>query len=275
MNERVEAFAWNPRTALSLPLLRRFRVGPRTNNFGDLVGPVVVELMRSRLGLSDLASANRPTRLFSVGSILHFADEGDVVWGSGVNGKIGADRYRWRTLDIRAVRGPLTRAWIADRTGQDVPAVYGDPALLLFELGFPAPVRETSRAVTYIPNLNDFGAEAPVAAVSPRSPLPHVLQQIAASEVVVTSSLHALVFSEMLGVPVALIKPSVESAFKYEDYARGTGRDEIPMFESFASALTHVTTSVHRDENPLSSWSSEPLRAAFPADVFLPSGARS
>ncbi|MCT2085764.1 polysaccharide pyruvyl transferase family protein [Microbacterium enclense] len=275
MTDRVEAFAWNPRTAPPVPLLRRLRVGPRKNNFGDLVGPVVVDLMRSRLGLSDLSSAGRPTRLFSVGSVLHFAADGDVVWGSGVNGKIAVDRYGWRTLDVRAVRGPLTRAWIADRAQQDVPAVYGDPALLLFELGFPVPVREPSRSVTYIPNLNDLGTAAPATVVSPRSPLPHVLEQIAASEVVITSSLHALVFAELLGVPVALIKPTAESAFKYEDYARGTGRDDLPMFDSFAAAVTHLTTSVHRDENALASWSSEPLRAAFPSDIFRPKGARS
>lgn len=275
MTDRVEAFAWNPRTALPLPLLRRFRWGPKKNNFGDLVGPIVVELMRSRLGLSDLSRAGHPTRVFSVGSVLHFAADGDVVWGSGVNGKIGADRYSWRALDVRAVRGPLTRGWISDRTGEDIPAVYGDPALLLFELGFPRPLREASRAVTYIPNLNDLGREAPATVVSPRSPLPVVLEQIAASEVVVTSSLHALVFAELLGVPVALIKPSAESAFKYVDYARGTGREELPMFDSFTAALTHATKSVHRHEDALASWSSEPLRAAFPADVFRPNGTDS
>lgn len=275
MTDRVEAFSWNPRTAPPLPLLRRLRVGPRKNNFGDLVGPIVVELMRSRLGLSERSRSGEARRLFSVGSVLHFAADGDVVWGSGVNGKIGADRHVWRELDVRAVRGPLTRAWIQERTGKDVPAVYGDPALLLFELGFPVPTREVARAVTYIPNLNDLGEEAPAPVVSPRRPLPYVLEQIAASEAVVTSSLHALVFAELLGVPVALVKPSAESAFKYEDYARGTGRDELPMFESFDSALTHVTTSVHRDEDALASWSSEPLRAAFPADIFRPLGVRS
>lgn len=275
MTDRVEAFSWNPRTALPVPLLRRFRVGPRKNNFGDLVGPIVVEMMRSQLGLSERSSSGDPRRLFSVGSVLHFAADRDVVWGSGVNGKIGADRHGWRELDVRAVRGPLTRTWIEERTGKDVPAVYGDPALLLFELGFPMPTRKVSRAVTYIPNLNDLGAEAPVPVVSPRRPLAYVLEQIAASEVVVTSSLHALVFAELLRVPVALVKPSAESAFKYEDYARGTGRDELPMFESFDSALAHVTTSVHRDDDALASWSGAALRAAFPADIFQAAGSRS
>lgn len=271
MTGRVEAFAWNPRTSLKLPVVRRFAVGPRKNNFGDLVGPMVVELMRARLGLSDQSRSGATVRLFSVGSVLHFASDGDVVWGSGVNGKIGVDRYDWTSLDVRAVRGPLTRKWVSDRTGKEAPAVYGDPALLLFELGFARPVREATRDVLYIPNLNDLGSPAPAGhTLSPRSPLRQVLDEIAASEVVVTSSLHALIFAEMLGVPVALIKPSAESAFKYEDYARGTGRDELPMFEDFSSALTHASTSRYRDEDVLAAWSSEPLISAFPADVFAP-----
>jgi pyruvyltransferase len=273
---RVETFAWNPRTSLNLPFVRRFALGPRKNNFGDLVGPMVVELVRERLGLSPHSRSGDPVRLFSVGSVLHFADDGDVVWGSGVNGKIPSDRYRWSTLDVRAVRGPLTRQWVSDRTGEQAPAVYGDPALLLFELGFDRPPREASREVLYVPNLNDLGRPVPTGhVVSPRSPLRQVLAEIAASEAVVTSSLHALVFAEMLGVPVALIKPSAESSFKYEDYARGTGRDELPMFADFASALAHASTSRHRHEDALAGWSSAPLLAAFPADVFVPSIART
>lgn len=272
MTGRVETFAWNPRTSLNLPFLRRFAIGPRKNNFGDLVGPMVVDLMRERLGLSPESRSGSPVRLFSVGSVLHFADDGDVVWGSGINGKISSDRYRWSTLDVRAVRGPLTRQWISDRTGHPIPDVYGDPALLLFELGFPRPVREASREVLYVPNLNDLGGPVPAGhVVSPRSPLRQVLTEIAASEVIVTSSLHALIFAEMLGVPVALIKPSAESAFKYEDYARGTGREELPMFEDFPSALAHASTSRHRHENALAAWSSAPLLTAFPDDVFMPS----
>lgn len=276
MTGRVETFAWNPRSSLNLPLVRRLAIGPRKNNFGDLVGPIVVDLLRERLGLSPKSRSGDAIRLFSVGSVLHFANDGDVVWGSGVNGKIASERYRWRSLDVRAVRGPLTRQWVSDRSGQQAPAVYGDPALLLFELGFPRPVRQQSREVLYVPNLNDLGRPVSTGhVVSPRSPLHMVLAEIAASEIVVTSSLHALIFAEMLGVPVALLKPSAESGFKYEDYARGTGRDELPMFEDFASALTHASTSSHRDNDALAEWSAGPLLHAFPADVFAPSGTRT
>ncbi|QLD12262.1 polysaccharide pyruvyl transferase family protein [Microbacterium oleivorans] len=214
-------------------------------------------------------------RLFSVGSVLHFARDGDLVWGSGVNGKINADRHRWGALDVRAVRGPLSRRWISDFNGQDVPEVYGDPALLLFELGYERPDRVIKREVTFIPNLND--SQRPLgssATVSPRSAIARILTAIAQSENVVTSSLHALVFAELLRVPVALIKPPSESPFKYQDYARGTGRDELPMFDDYRSAMAHASSSTYRDEDALAAWSSHELLRAFPADVFVPADAR-
>lgn len=271
MTPRVESFAWNPRRSIKLPVLRRAAIGPRVNNFGDLVGPIVVDLVRSRLLLSDRSSSGLPVRLFSVGSVLHFAQDGDVVWGSGVNGKIDAERHRWRALDVRAVRGPLSRRWVESFSGQDVPEVYGDPALLLFELGYPRPERASRRGVTFIPNLNDPRRPLPPSSsISPRTPLRNVLTAIAESETVVTSSLHALVFAELLKVPVALMTPPAESPFKYQDYARGTGRDDLPMFDDFARASTHASSSTYREEDALGAWRSRALLEAFPADRFLP-----
>ena len=50
-----------------------------------------------------------PRRLLAVGSILHLARDNDVVWGSGVHGKIVVRRHQFKQLDAREVRGPLTR----------------------------------------------------------------------------------------------------------------------------------------------------------------------
>lgn len=98
------------------------------NNFGDLLGPLIVSRLMAQLGLDP--EAVRPARLLTVGSVLHWAQDGDVIWGSGVNGNIPGGQHIARILDIRAVRGPRTRAFLAGR-GFTVPEVYGDPALLL------------------------------------------------------------------------------------------------------------------------------------------------
>lgn len=266
----IVVFSWNPRRRFPLPVVRRFEIGPRTNNFGDLVGPKIVSLMLRRLGLENTGTpSSNGRKLFSVGSVLHFAEDGDVVWGSGMNGKISADRNSWKHLDVRAIRGPATQAFITSRSGISVPDVYGDPALLLFELGFPMPARSTERGTLFIPNLNDSAhAGGDLVKVSPRKKLEDVITAIASSEAVVTSSLHAFLFAELLDVPVALLKPRAESDFKYLDYARGTGRAEIPMFDDLESAKRHARSSSRHNDRPLSQWSSEKLLRAFPADLF-------
>jgi pyruvyltransferase len=257
----VEIFHWNPRRPARGRVLRRLRWLDRPlNNFGDLLGPVVVEAMLRRLGLRpEDAVADR--QLLSVGSVLHFAQPGAVVWGSGVNGKIPAERHRTADLDVRAVRGPLTRRFLADR-GVEVPAVYGDPALLLPILLPDLRRSRPTRTLTVIPNLNDAATAAPVDGfVSPRGRLRGVLEAIASSELVVGSSLHAVIVAEALGIPARLVRSEAESDFKYADYYAGTGR---PGFEAAAS----VQEAIAMGGEPPISWDPQPLLDAFPADLW-------
>src|SRR5688572_22599987 len=100
-----EIFHWNPkvlhpglrgvaRGPLRRPLTRL--LGRRPNNFGDLIGPLIVEWMLKRRGVAaDIPGA---VRLMSVGSIMHFAVNGDVIWGSGVNGKVRPEWHRFNEL---------------------------------------------------------------------------------------------------------------------------------------------------------------------------------
>ena len=74
--------------------------------------------------------------LYTVGSILGTGMCNATVWGSGYIDKYTVGNTykkilpKLRKLDIRAVRGPLTRDVLLS-TGYDCPEVYGDPAVLL------------------------------------------------------------------------------------------------------------------------------------------------
>ncbi len=180
---RVRIFSWNPRrSALPARLARWLPVGQRVNNFGDLLGPLVVNRLLARHGIAS-ARGLRECTLFSVGSVLHFAHDGDVVWGSGVNGKMPGDSYLFRRLDVRAVRGPLTRDFLQSR-GIEVPTTFGDPALLLPTLApeLFAAARRDQHAITVVPNFNDLPAYAADPDVlNPRSPLEVCLNRLAAA----------------------------------------------------------------------------------------------
>jgi pyruvyltransferase len=95
------------------------------NNFGDLLGPLIVQRIRATQGLGRPARDGQ-VRLLTAGSIMRMARPGDVIWGTGVNGKSIGAQYSGLELDIRAVRGPLTRD-VLERNGHRVPRVCGDP----------------------------------------------------------------------------------------------------------------------------------------------------
>lgn len=253
----VELFHWNPRRpVLPGPLGRLLPIRRPVNNFGDMLGPAV----STALAPLD-ALATEPARLLSIGSILHFAQDGDVVWGSGVNGKVTGDPVGSAKLDVRAVRGPLTAMALRQR-GILAPDVFGDPGLLAPALfGITRDLQPTIE-VTCLPNLHDFGSwRATPGLLSPRGDFITVMKTIAASHLLVTSSLHGIVIADALGVPVSPVRPTAESMFKYEDYYEGTGR-ALPIFsESVARALDASAPGL--------SWDSRTLVDAFPRDLWL------
>lgn len=247
----VDVAAWNPvrrtgRWGRGTPIARPLR------NFGDLLGPFVVRELVAQLGLGYAAT---PRRLLSVGSILHFARAGDVVWGSGLNAK---EPDLADGVDVRAVRGP--------RTGERFPGVpvTGDPALLLGGLRPELVVPPEARSgIVIVPNLNELaGIRDRGRVVNPRAPLEKVLRRIAASELVVGSSLHGLVVAEALGVPARAVRSEAEPALKYEDHYLATGRDPRDV------VAASVEEAIERGGAPAPDWSPDALLESFPADLW-------
>jgi pyruvyltransferase len=211
----------------------------------------------------DVRAATSDHRLLSVGSVLHLARDNDVIWGTGVNGKIQDIHYVFRTLDVRAVRGPLTHEFLS-RRGIEAPAIFGDPVLLLPivmpELVSWSQVKQYS--LTVVPNFNDFSGYEPASTLlDPRSPVDVCLRRIAQSEFIVGSSLHAIVVAESLGIPARLISSSVEDPFKYEDYYLGTGRPNAETALTIEEAIR-----MGGERGPV--LDADRLLGAFPFDLW-------
>jgi pyruvyltransferase len=259
--DRQHVFWWSPPGG-RFPLRRR-------ENVGDHLSPVIVQRVLDgyRLRIAD----KRPGtgRLLAVGSILHFGRDGDVVWGSGVNGKVSADRYRFRRLDVRAARGPLTREFLR-RRGISCPQIYGDPALLLPRL-FPEleQARTGEREFVIIPHLHERQV-AQRTGVDRRHVLSttvgwrRFVQRVLESRFVLAGSLHGLIIAEAFGIPARLLRLSDgESLFKYEDYYLGTGRD------GFRPAST-VAEGLDLGGEPAPAFDADALLGAFPGDLWQP-----
>ncbi len=260
----VEIIHFNPRRRRPGML---GRVLPRRplNNFGDLIGPALVSRILQERGLAEPVEHRR---LVTVGSILRLTRPGDVIWGSGINGK-SMDVGAAPDLDIRAVRGPRTRDMLLT-TGAVVPEVFGDPALLWSRywsrhsyLDGAAP--SAIRAVAVVPNHNDRATVSGPEVISPLGDVHDVIREIARSEFVCGSSLHGIVLAEAFGIPARLIRSGVEPDFKYDDYYRGTGRPTH-------TPATTVAEAIAMGGEPAPVFDAEALLAAFPDDLYTPVG---
>lgn len=204
------------------------------DNIGDYLSRVVVShLLATRdLELTEKLDVSRP--LFSIGSVLHFAQTGDVVWGSGINGHIPAAKHRFAALDVRAIRGPLTRKFLMEQKGIDAPEVFGDPALLT-PLLLPRSLLVSEELVAskdfvVIPHFSeslDRYAKVRDKIVSPICRPAEFIRQILQAKLVISSSLHGVILAEAYGIPSVFLNwGNVEPAFKYDDYYLGTGRSQ-------------------------------------------------
>lgn len=236
------------------------------DNFGDALGPPICEA-QVRLSGRSVDQATTRRRLWSVGSVLHRARAGDIVWGSGANGNALSHRLAL-SLDVRAVRGPLTAQWIADQ-GRAVPAVFGDPALLLPTL-MPELVpgeNDRSGATLFVPHIDELATAHEVATdavemLSPLSPWKECTVALARASFVIASSLHGLIVAEAFGVPARMLRVSErEPTFKYRDYYESTGRSDFAFARSIPEALEmggeqpgHIDLA--------------PLLAAFPFELW-------
>ena len=267
----IDLLRWNPKRAIRLRPSRLFRwtsklpFAPRVSNFGDVLSVNVVRSVVDSIDDAHVAPrASRGTypRLGAVGSIMHMLPDGAVVWGSGVNGK-SLELPLPRELDVRAVRGPLTHRYLAEH-GIMVPEVYGDPGLLLGRY-WQHDRPDKREGVIMISNMNDRSDRRDLIdgtqIVSPLSSLRGIVQRIRGAELVVGSSLHAVVIAESFGVPARAVLSEAEPRFKYDDYYEGTGRSGVRLASSLEEAIQ--LGGVAPPE-----WDANALLEAFPIDLL-------
>lgn len=213
-------------------------------NFGDYLSLVLVErIVNSPVKVHKNYPWNNYVKMIGIGSMLSFAKDRDVIWGSGINGKLlDLKNYQFKTLDVRAVRGPLTRAFLWDNFQIEAPEIYGDPGLLVPFL-FPEFQRNEypKRPYIIIPHYSEiklFPKEIFPNVVYPTEPWDVVIEKILDSEFVISSSLHGLVLADAFGIPSRMLKVTdTEPLFKYQDYYYGTGRDDFKFACSIEEAL--------------------------------------
>lgn len=231
-------------------------------NAGDHLSKVIVELVLSLRDKEIINKKSSKNKLLSIGSVMHFAKNGDCIWGTGVNGKIDPKKLRFTNLDVRAVRGPCTRNFLIEK-GISVPEVFGDPGLLL-PLFYDKRLFNNNNKKDFIiiPHMNeDYNIYKHYSnnICSPKQGALSFVNEIVNSKFVISSSLHGLIIAESYGIPAVFIEgPSGESLFKYDDYYLGTGRTTYSRVKSVEEAFScrnePINNLYERQMNLLSSF---------------------
>jgi pyruvyltransferase len=186
-------------------------------NVGDTLTPVILEGLTPHKPV--YVSEHIEGKLVMCGSFLEYVRPMDTILGTGYN-KPEKTFIAKGWENFLAVRGPLTRAMIQ---GAYVPEIYGDPALLLPLIYQPKV--EKRRKLAIIPHCiekanvtGDIDIEADWRTV---------VDEIVASDMVLSSTLHGIILAEAYGVPAqwATFGGNIAGGhFKYQDYFLGTGR---------------------------------------------------
>lgn len=196
-------------------------------NLGDMVSPLIVQHLS---GMPVMHARERVKgKLLACGSILNRAQDGDVVWGSGL---IDAEsRPRGVRVLVTAVRGPRTAQRLRSM-GIECPDIYGDPGCLLPRL-YPRPSEALQPfRLGVIPHLRDqelLTRQDPAVRVLDITASPdRFLGDLWRCQRVVSSSLHGVIFAEAYGIPahwLVLSDRVIGRGHKFADYYEGTGRE--------------------------------------------------
>lgn len=225
----VSGFFWDGAAQASAAPKRfpwsRQRTALKVGNAGDIFNR---DLVRYLYG-AELANSELPGRLLLVGSVIHRAQPGDIVCGVGTKGVALKPRAELGALNVRAVRGPITRHALAE-AGQDVSGIRFelDPGLLIAEL-FPElrAIGAERNKVLFIPHYRDrhrFRDNKKYRVADIDCEAVDLAKEIASAEHVYSSSLHGVIFAHALGRTCTLVAPlNPEPEIKYRDYFASVG----------------------------------------------------
>jgi pyruvyltransferase len=164
--------------------------------------------------------------VLSLGSILHEAKSGDVVWGSGA---IRDEYLELSNVRILALRGPRTLKIAKEPSG----VALGDPAILMPHIYRPVEIDRMEIGIIphYVDKLPDGNLGRNVRLIDVTElDWRRTIDQIASCDIILSSSLHGLIVAEAYGIPSVWVRLSnrvVGQGFKFLDYYESTGREGI------------------------------------------------
>lgn len=183
--------------------------------------------------------------VLGIGSLLTLLSiDNAIVWGSGVLSS--DDEIKGKPKEVRAVRGPLSRARLL-AAGIECPEIYGDPALLLPKYYIPEVKKQYTFGIIphykdlHNPLLEQFRNNKDILIINIRD-YEHWLtfiDNVCQCRFIVSSSLHGLIISEAYEIPNLWIRfdgADRDDEIKFHDFFLSVGRDRSVF------SVNHKTT---------------------------------
>lgn len=277
----IQNLKWDIKDILGMPVRNRYDLMGRKiqanrvtlewwdgdTNVGDGLAPVIYEWMLEKRGHNP-NSKTKTAHLMTVGSLIGAADFDATVWGAGImNAKNIAGLIRraaYVNLDIRAVRGPITRELLL-KTGYQCPEVYGDPAILMPYIYNPS-VEKKYKVSLILHHLSRSKEMEEFHMIDVASfDYKKFIDEIVASEMVISSSLHGIIVAETYGVPALFLNNGVwDQSIKYLDWYYSTGRYNVKMISS-VEEIEHVMPM----KLPELDFMRRQIQECFPYDLWV------
>jgi len=195
-------------------------------NFGDLITP---EIIKSIFGYDCIWAPPEYCNLAGAGSIIAHIVDGDrtCVWGSGL---IEDGPNVQSKLLFCAVRGTLTLNRIGEQWSD---VALGDPGLLA-NLVYKVSGKKTDKIGVVphyvdkdLPIIDKMSKDDRFSIFNVTDPPSAIAEQISQCKLVLSSSLHGLIFSDSFKIPNIHIKLSdglMGGVYKFQDYYSSIGR---------------------------------------------------
>lgn len=239
--------------------------GIKCHNVGDYLSKVVFEMLMKHFGITSYWTGKTKC-VAHIGSIIQFLGQNCTIYGSGFLFRWAMPQFARKKLklDIRAVRGPLTREVLLE-LGYSVPEVYGDPAILLPL--FYHPQINKNKEFIVIPHeshYKDYINKSYSVVSTLTNDWKSFINNILSAKLVISSSLHGIIIAEAYGIPAIFLDETENpDQLKYEDYYLSTGRKKFVKAKTVEECL-----KLTPEEIPNFTKMRNNLLNSFPKDLF-------
>jgi hypothetical protein len=265
LEERARALGLRPHQRIGVWWMQT----PYPGNLGDILSPYLIEKITG----APPRFVPRGVGMLAVGSVIKFAKEGTIVWGSGtprMTDVLSAD------ATYLAVRGPLTRELVL-KSGGTCPEVFGDPALLLPRIYPGRKPGPTKFKVGLIRHYRHAAVDVDTDAVKEISiircgydEIERFVDEILECETILSTSLHGLIVAHAYGIPArwcAFNQAAPQIAgdgTKFEDYFRSVGLPTQKPLDLSAAPVLDESLARYVDREVELKFSPDRLLDAFP-----------